>query len=643
MPLTSLEDYHYPIVAVSPLMHVEPVSEPNDPDLPNCVKVSNDLKKKDELCLDNMCQEERLKVQQILDEIQLENVAQVAWSDILEEDKISDTKKEKALQAKLEIPLLTLKSEAPSPNKKVSFAESLEQAVPKISSSGTEIMDISQLLDDEHLGPLAILAQEKVDAIVEADLLVDPKLVEKLQVPKLPKAKSKIIPPISVDTLLESIRSDVDPMDLEFERQLNWVPFSSDPAEVALMETMTPCPALDALLAPPEGTVRSQDLLWKREGLRICDVDDEILGMLEPDTGPTDATLHRQVKQYRKPKRTIDPSRATVKSSINTPSFSASSQLMAFINTRDDASRFGECGPAMQPDSINDSIHTPTTMPDTSDGKYLKDKLEPRRSNQNKTCTLPLPGLTSPRLIVVDPAFLQHERALMRSISEKSRGLVQFVHRDLLSSLSAQPAPDVILSPITALVFTTLQATTQRALPGQSHGPTDSPIKNKILHLAAQYDTIFIVMTISTPSSLSLLDPASCAMLNTFTAFCTSLGALASVQIIICSSESTGLSRLDATCALVFNHAFDFNCYGLDDEALNKCITSEDSAQEAFLRTAGLNAFAAMVLAIGFGMRSLVQASSDDRVARLDNLIGPRVVARLNAVLEMDWSMPTCA
>jgi hypothetical protein len=102
----------------------------------------------------------------------------------------------------------------------------------------------------------------------------------------------------------------------------------------------------------------------------------------------------------------------------------------------------------------------------------------------------PLPKAMPPCSFVISSTLLQR-----RSLSKQIECLypdAEFVSRDFDSQLAVSKEADLILSPSTGLILTTLQQLKQRALPGQ---PERSPVKNRLIALQDVYERLVILVS----------------------------------------------------------------------------------------------------------------------------------------------------
>jgi hypothetical protein len=105
-------------------------------------------------------------------------------------------------------------------------------------------------------------------------------------------------------------------------------------------------------------------------------------------------------------------------------------------------------------------------------------------------CLPSIPKDLPPSSFIMSSALLQ-QRSLSKQI-EKLYSNAEFVSRDFELPHSVAKEADLLLSPSTGLVITTLQQLKQRALPGQ---PDRSPIKERILSLHYRYERLVIMVT----------------------------------------------------------------------------------------------------------------------------------------------------
>jgi hypothetical protein len=100
-----------------------------------------------------------------------------------------------------------------------------------------------------------------------------------------------------------------------------------------------------------------------------------------------------------------------------------------------------------------------------------------------------VPQNLAPCSFIVTSSLLQ-QRSLMKQVGQLYPG-AELVYRDYNLRHSAAKEADIILSPSTGLIFTTLQQVKQRALPGQ---PDRSPIKERMNALQLRYERLVVMV-----------------------------------------------------------------------------------------------------------------------------------------------------
>lgn len=136
----------------------------------------------------------------------------------------------------------------------------------------------------------------------------------------------------------------------------------------------------------------------------------------------------------------------------------------------------------------------------------------------------PLPDNLMPRSFVISSAFLQ-QRSLTKQI-EQSYPAAEMVYRDYDLLHSPVKEADILLSPSTGLLLTTLQQIKQRPLPGQ---PDRSPVKESLRALQLRYERLIVVISeglsreMETQGSSRPDDPRDREALTSFEGFASQL------------------------------------------------------------------------------------------------------------------------
>ena len=396
-----------------------------------------------------------------------------------------------------------------------------------------------------------------------------------------------------------------------------------------------------------EDITMSWHLLSKPEGLRVLDrwedVDEKELTeeMFVQIPSLDSETPQKRLRTKRPPQSTSSLHFHDLQSPAIGRAFSASSSLSSFMETRGEkftkrkvigshhfpAAATGADESSKQPSSL---LQTPPT---TSEVQVPETPVVP----PSDLTTLPiLEGfdLTTPRSTIVNCALLQTQRPLIKALESRFRSALTIVYRDLdlphtgrasakkpTAASAAASTPDMIFSPSAALIFTSLQATIQRSLPGHepeqglNRSPSHSPVHTRILHLAHDFDALFILATFSpSDSQQHLVDVTTAVTMSAFTDFCASLTSSprqfsptnahvsvtfvphhpSSASLPQSSSTSSALASAplwEAACSLIAQHAFQPSSHSPPLE-----ISHEETSSELLLRKVGLNPFAAQVL-----------------------------------------------
>ncbi|KAE8145701.1 hypothetical protein BDV25DRAFT_170291 [Aspergillus avenaceus] len=231
------------------------------------------------------------------------------------------------------------------------------------------------------------------------------------------------------------------------------------------------------------------------------------------------------------------------------------------------------------------------------------------------------------------------------------------------TSLTLPKEADIIISPTTGIILTTLQATTQLFLPGHRLNPKlnglkciNSPLRERIFLLSSRYKRLYIFVTHSTSETKGTNSwTADSRSLNSFTAltaFCDSLSSYSTISPIL-------LPQLPETIigwilALAQKHTFQFPCSSnvTGFTPINPPSAMEkETSWELFLRRVGLNPYAAQTVLTslkvegknpvlegdieeGFGALSVfIEMPSDRR----QELFGAFMGEYTQKVIERDW------
>lgn len=593
------------------------------------------------------------------------------------------------------------------------------QVLPTFSrTSVKQPEDFSDLLDDDFLGEMAHLASQKIEEQLEQENLRTVEIMA-VEVPALESTMpDKHRKALDISLMKDSLLRRTFAMDPKSERNLPWTPFPSELASVKFDGAPDPCE--DAYLTNTLSefrskiVIKSQDLLWKPDGLRILhgedNTDDEklqiagfdlgnrrerdLLSRLEegkalpkslgrqvtdlsalgesshlenvqpnltaPKTRPSSSIpLKREASPilHPQPKALKDPRQARSQCT-----FSAVSSLASFMATRKQdkhaptgsqyfaaASAQEVCqtvrqGVARLPRTQQATVQVPASP-------VLKEVHVP---------TLPHPPTSGScqQTIIVNSSLLKTHRGLVRRF-ENSKAL-NVIYRDFdgRSGIRSNEDADIIISPTTALILTTLQATTQASLPG--HRPFDSLVRDRIARLVSQYDKLLVLLSYTAPQpTLTALSVSDAAAVNSVVAFCACFNG--SVNTVLLPA-TTNLSLTDRNSplqpsvsanesymedwvlGLMSKHVF----LPLGDAPLT--LLQDETLWELFLRRLGMNAYAAQAVlsmlkagpdaqaAVVWGLRAFVCMGDEERVRRFAGVVGERMVHCINDQINSRWS-----
>jgi hypothetical protein len=324
---------------------------------------------------------------------------------------------------------------------------------------------------------------------------------------------------------------------------------------------------------------------------------------LQSKPGGDDVSVLRK----RKPLEDIinDAKRQNVVSVGSVSRFSASRSLSSFLGTRQEM-----LVPEVEVSHVSEE-QADVLVPGTPDPMVKSDI--PSKPN--------IPILTPPRTIFFSTAYLQPCRSVLRFFETWAAANLNIVYRDL----------DIpfLLSPKHAVIMTTLQALTQRPLPGQRSG-CGSTIHDQISLLSRGNVFEFLVVLVSTPTVIGNNEKT----VGSFTTFCESMSKSSTCQIRPWYIPA-GEADLHASVAKLVLE------YGFRTEAL--IFLEDETTDESFLVRAGMNHFAAqVVLSVlqddgsgrTWGLRAFVQMDAVEREERFGGLIGGTVLERVGRGIE---------
>lgn len=610
-------------------------------------------------------------------------------------------KRKRIEDLKVEEPLTPPPSDRPPPwdNKKVSFSDMLKDTIPSLympiaEPEQTTSEDIDRLFA-EQIAPLAT----KAERAIEQEQLQEADTTSRVTVPIMdfgrPIAPWDVSPGGAASERERKFMRDINENylnhpswrpDAHISRELSWIPFPSSLGRFVFKETIEDDGSLAGFVAEPKA-IDPDLLVWKRPGLRILDEihesDEEELDYgdfpeakdvrslikkrnfelqdghdddAEDDgvkhTGPakrvsSNSTLSEEKQLDRRQNEGESPEDGSF---VPEPDFSPVGALDAFLGLRKGELRTERRLTEERPSG---------KRPKTPVLQRKADKLSETERTKGATFTVPTPQLRIPS----DPRFFVASTSLLsnRKLSRQIQSLyptATIIERDfaLYNLRPADPNPstnlpranldtvadeaDLILSPSTGLILTSLQKIKQQALPGQA---ARSPIRERIQRTAAKYEQLVVVVNRSgaqannEAKSMGDIDESDCEAFASLTAFLNNLPSLSESEVLMIDGDTSVLATW--IVSLMIKYSSDVSVKLLQDE----------TQWEVFLRQAGINAFAAQAVVVEmktmqerdgrpWGLREFVLMKPQERQQRLERILGGRrMLERVGEVLDARW------
>jgi hypothetical protein len=588
---------------------------------------------------------------------------------------------------------------------------SLDELLPS-TVLGAEDDEFDDVLDEdlpEELFALADNAKDEANATVEEDKITPREGCGKHPVPRLAE--------VSISAPWENQQDDclvceldrmclipTDEADRQKEEQLNWQAIPLHLMELSMKDEVEDNRTLHKWLEPPTTVTKSEQLIFKKPGLRLLDTEDDSDGEVDEDvelltemrksppaTVPAkrlehglDSNFNLIVKKACMPRsdelQDILRSKNGLTSSLG--GFSTSSALDTFLDLR--GGRFKKVA-APQPASGNELelVEDPIQQTQSEKNEHINTQSvstsRPFHERTDSTATtIKVPSTPNQeifqgaeedkrqpmmlewcRTIVVETAILQRHCSLVNFLETHGNNRLNILYRDMSKigrGNSASALPDMILNARTALIFTNLQALSQKSLPGQATSDQNM-VRSRVLKLAQGYHRVFVMIT--TPDSNGAMFQAQVDVMTTFTGFCASIcseDGLAVTPIWV-TSRTDPRTTDDALNKMAWNlmcrYAFPEADPSLSAQQVMDAVTltNEESLWEQFLRRAGLNPMAAQIvlgtlrrlgtsggnLGRDWGLSKLVRMLPEERRALFAETLGSKMTERLNLVLDREW------
>jgi hypothetical protein len=496
--------------------------------------------------------------------------------------------------------------------------------------------------------------------------------------------------------MMKETISQLPKWQLNSKWNLRWNPFLQSFTKVVLEETVVEDDsAWQAIIKGPadDEIIDTSILTWKPPGLRILkeeDDDDEIEpAQFDPGRprdlsylvkkrkmeieersdsvdsvvqGVTDAASAKQPPKNKTPKPAEFVS-AVNKLQPDRPEKRGSLLMGGTFSVGNSVDNFLEIRGAKKPKLGHSSYFTESTAQGKAQSTPAKPNPQPdllhqlpiRSSPVPKTDTpLPAPPVkvtNTPVTVIVASTLLRH-RALIKHIEALFPRIV-LVERDfsahdstiwmpgsvarspIVSPLASEA--DIIVSPLVGIIITTLQKIKQKPLPGQKTKPA---IRDRLEKVSGRYEKLIVLVTEGREDETAReLDDSDCSAFSEMVAFASTLHTTVSIQYI-----GGGEATLAKWIANAISH----------HRGAQELLTDE-THWEIFLRRTGLNAFAAQAI-IGdlkapdgidmsdpsalahFGLTAFVGMGREQRIARFGPICGCRLMERVSAVVDANWS-----
>ncbi|KAF7947677.1 hypothetical protein EAE96_008757 [Botrytis aclada] len=495
--------------------------------------------------------------------------------------------------------------------------------------------------------------------------------------------------------------------------KLQWVPFEHSLGNV-VEDSMDNEETWKAFVCSVENddVITSSNLTWKREGFRILreitddddDGDDDgelelgyfskvfvetpkFIGKRDPEaqdvnqrqnlTCQPKLNAHRDAVVPFKPLITAEMRRELANANLLPLTKRArldvdeqTSLLGGIFSARNELSNFMEIRGAKKPRLIESSLFPVPDLPAPlpSDAITLDKKSQFQKPELCRS-PLPTPIVNAPAVpisIILSSTILKN-RPLLRSL-EALIPTLKICERDFSAhntttwnpgSVTRSPInstltheADIIISPSTGLILTTLQHIKQKPLPGHK---TAVPIRDRLEKVSARYENLIIL--VASPST-GIGDSDSIAWAD-FVGFTLTLPASVNVNYIpVDKINSEDQSMAKYISYLIIQHSGDALSY------LVIVLLEQESYWEIWLRRAGMNAYAAqatiaelkepeprcnmgdegyenemqMIHEGGpYGLKLFVVMGLEERIRRLGGLVGRGVLERISSVIDQTW------
>ncbi|XDG06954.1 hypothetical protein ABKA04_006569 [Annulohypoxylon sp. FPYF3050] len=477
------------------------------------------------------------------------------------------------------------------------------------------------------------------------------------------------------------------PKNFQAERELHWSPFPSKMGRISLNESIDDGDdnRVRKFLDDPgiDKVATSADYVWKKLGLAILqelEEEEEQLGPLS--NGSDDMSVGSLVRKRRLESPNLDPepnNSLASGSSIGSNQVPGStglepSQLPSLLLGHDDSSATS----TLIANHIN--FHTSKRQKNTKSsffpcstntvtkvdekgkgGSKVKPRIqqEVSTSNPDPESILGIPAPCPKYRPTSVPTKIIKALTLDRGVFsrlEKFYPNAEIIERDFdrwntltweRNSVSRSPVvsplaaeADVIVSPTTGVIVTTLLKAMQKPSPGHKGL---AAIRERIRNVALRYEHLIVLVSEGNRIDETARDltPSECAAYADFSGFI--VGQDTNAQVYYIGGGNATLTKWLVSF---------LTRYSPEAAEVRDLLIQEETLWELFLRRAGMNAYAAQAILghlkapddIGkeeagkYGLPAFIRMTPEERVHGFRGVMGgERVLRRVNAALEMRW------
>lgn len=485
------------------------------------------------------------------------------------------------------------------------------------------------------------------------------------------------------ETKADHFKSHLWPANGKAEREMRWAPFPKELGRIATEEGIPSDRRLADFLAQPE-CVDTSTLVWKPDGFRILDEvyesDEEELGHgIFPEATDMDSLVRKRklclqsmedgtpgiiVRDFGtgKAREPASGGQEAISALLGS-TLSTLGSLESFMSTRS--------GELKKPKLVNSSYFT-VADPQYKPLAKLPEKTSlielPQKPSTPapKRLSLPSPDIAVPggsRPFVISSTFSSNKRLFRRL--QQLFPTANFIERDFtlhstsFTSSAGSKAPvaqyrnstmadeaDMILSPGTGLICTTMQKIKQRALPNQV---LQSSVHERVIRTSSRYEKLLILVSEGRlegdVTDIGAPDSQDCEALTEFICLCIQLESEA--QVIFVGGGEEDLAKW--IVGVMVSH-------GPTKPDLK--LLQDETLWEIFLRRAGMNAYGAQVVlaelkcpttgtksvsgttdpVVEFGLTAFVKMSVEERLERFETTFdGRQLLLRISNTLDTQW------